>query len=147
MTPSLGNTDSADEYGSIDDEDLLLAESRPNTVNAKRSRPSDFYDDKPYKTPRSTEDPKALVLAKRILKKTWGFTDFRLKQQAAITRLIEGHSAVVIFPTGGGKSLVYQVPALAFDEYDKLCGRETGGGVTLVVSPLIALMKVGLTSK
>ena len=144
MMPS---NDSADEYGSVDDEDLLLAESKPNTLNAKRSRPLDFYDDRPLKTSRSTEDPKALVLAKRILKTTWGLTDFRLKQQAAITRLIEGHSAVVIFPTGGGKSLVYQVPALAFDEYDKLCGREAGGGVTLVVSPLIALMKVCLTSK
>ncbi len=37
--------------------------------------------------------------------------------------------------------MVYQVPALAFDEYDELCGRTRGKGVTLVVSPLIALMK------
>ena len=68
-------------------------------------------------------DPKALVLAKRILKRTWGFPDFKHKQQEAIVRLIEGANAVVIFSTGGGKSLEYQVPALAFDEYDRLCGR------------------------
>ena len=47
-----------------------------------------------------------------------------------------------MFPTGGGRSLLYQIPVLAFDDYDELSGRPLGGGVTLVVSPLIALMKV-----
>ena len=149
MAPYLGNDDSGDDYGSVADDDLLLAECSDQTSSiptSKRSKPKEFDDDPPAKKPCTTNDAKALVLAKRILKETWGFADFRLKQQAAITHLIEGGSAVVIFPTGGGKSLVYQVPALAFNEYDELCGRKAGGGVTLVVSPLIALMKVGLES-
>jgi len=87
-------------------------------------------------------DPLAVSLARRILSDTWGYSAFRLAQEDAISRLICGGGALVVFPTGGGKSLVYQVPALAFDEYDQLCGRQAGKGVTLVVSPLIALMKV-----
>ncbi|KAL8779107.1 MAG: hypothetical protein Q9213_007096 [Squamulea squamosa] len=81
------------------------------------------------------------MLAESILQKTWGFPEFRLKQEQAIARLISGGSTAVVFPTGGGKSLVYQIPALAFDQYDEHCGRSPGKGVTLVVSPLIALMK------
>jgi ATP-dependent DNA helicase RecQ len=63
------------------------------------------------------------------LKERFGFEAFRPGQEAVITALLEGHSALAIFPTGSGKSLCYQLPALAFP------------GVTIVVSPLIALMK------
>lgn len=56
--------------------------------------------------------------------------------------MITGGSAAVIFPARGGKSLFYQIRALAFDDYDELCGRTPGKGINLVVSPLIALMKV-----
>lgn len=59
----------------------------------------------------------------------FGFTSFREGQETVIGALIEGRSALAIFPTGGGKSLCYQVPALMLD------------GLTLVISPLIALMK------
>lgn len=142
MAPYLGTDECGDEYGDIDDNDLLLAESEGSHPILKREHPGDFLDNSVTKKPCISQDPKTLVLAKRILMRTWGFSDFRLKQQMVITRLIEGESAVVIFPTGGGKSLVYQVPALAFNIYDELCGREADGGVTLVVSPLIALMKV-----
>jgi superfamily II DNA helicase RecQ len=89
-------------------------------------------------------DPRAVALANDILKDVWGYSSFRLEQEAAITRLVCGGSALVVFPTGGGKSLVYQVPALAFDKFDEICGRTPTRGVTLVVSPLIALMKVCL---
>src|SRR6476620_7922840 len=67
--------------------------------------------------------------AKQVLQKTFGFSDFREGQQAVIDRLLAGRSVLAIFPTGGGKSLCYQLPALLLD------------GVTLVISPLIALMK------
>jgi ATP-dependent DNA helicase RecQ len=63
------------------------------------------------------------------LKSVFGFDGFREGQEAAISHLLEGKSVLTIFPTGGGKSLCYQLPALLLD------------GVTLVVSPLIALMK------
>ena len=59
----------------------------------------------------------------------FGFPDFRLGQQEVIENLLAGHSSLAIFPTGGGKSICYQLPALLLD------------GITLVISPLIALMK------
>ncbi|MBL3527172.1 MAG: RecQ family ATP-dependent DNA helicase [gamma proteobacterium endosymbiont of Lamellibrachia anaximandri] len=63
------------------------------------------------------------------LRKHFGFTEPRPGQQEVMQLLLEGHSAAAVFPTGGGKSLCYQLPALLLP------------GVTLVVSPLIALMK------
>jgi len=87
-------------------------------------------------------DPRATDIARKILGDVWEYPTFILEQEAAITRLICGGNAAVVFPTGGGKSLVYQIPALAFDLFDEVSGKEPGKGVTLVVSPLIALMKV-----
>ena len=67
--------------------------------------------------------------ALQILNSIFGYSEFRDQQQAIITRLIEGGDAVVLMPTGGGKSLCYQIPAIARD------------GVGIIVSPLIALMQ------
>ncbi len=133
------------DFGDVDDEDLLLAEPNIHEMDGssgKRATPTGFADGPPSKKTKTVDDRTSSMLAVSILQKTWGFPSFRLKQQQAIARLINGGSAAVVFPTGGGKSLVYQIPALAFDEYDKHCGRTPGNGVTLVVSPLIALMKV-----
>ena len=141
----LQGDDDQDEFGHVDDADLIQAESVDQTSNSpgtKRKGSPGFLDQFSPKKPNLVDDPASIQLAETILQKTWGFPHFRLKQQQAIARLIGGGSAVVIFPTGGGKSLVYQIPALAFDEYDAQCGQTPGQGVTLVVSPLIALMKV-----
>src|SRR5438445_12218613 len=64
-----------------------------------------------------------------LLLRHFGFTRFRPGQLEAMAALFERKAALAVFPTGSGKSLCYQLPALALD------------GVTLVVSPLIALMK------
>lgn len=65
----------------------------------------------------------------QALQQHFGFDAFQPGQQAVVEHLLEGRSAAAVFPTGGGKSLCYQLPALLLP------------GVTLVVSPLIALMK------
>src|SRR4051794_22568488 len=67
--------------------------------------------------------------AATTLREVFGFDGFREGQQPVIDRLLSGRSVLAIFPTGAGKSLTYQLPALLLD------------GVTIVVSPLIALMK------
>ncbi len=58
----------------------------------------------------------------------WGYSCFRPMQERIVRSLVSGHDTCVIMPTGGGKSLCYQLPALAL------------GKTTVVVSPLIALM-------
>jgi ATP-dependent DNA helicase RecQ len=67
--------------------------------------------------------------ALKTLQETFGLSDFRTGQADVVGRLLAGRSTLAIFPTGGGKSLCYQLPALLLE------------GLTVVVSPLIALMK------
>ena len=75
--------------------------------------------------PMVRPEPKPLA----VLQEVFGFSAFRGKQQAVIDTLVAGRDAVVLFPTGAGKSLCFQIPALCRN------------GVGVVVSPLIALMK------
>ena len=145
MTSYLEYDQNQDDFGDLDDEDLMLAETSNANIglsNQDLKRSFDFGDVSPSKKLKTENASTSTALARKILKDTWGFSEFKHKQEQAIARLIDGGSAVVIFPTGGGKSLVYQIPALAFDFYDQVCAGSRGGGVTLVVSPLIALMKV-----
>jgi ATP-dependent DNA helicase RecQ len=76
----------------------------------------------PAVTDRVIEAPEA------VLRRVFGFTDFRGQQSPAVAHVMAGGDALVLMPTGGGKSLCYQVPALALR------------GTAIVVSPLIALM-------
>ena len=83
----------------------------------------------PVSTVPSTNPTPIPEAARETLKRVFGFDNFRTGQEAAVGRLLDGRSVLAIFPTGGGKSLCYQLPALLLD------------GLTLVISPLIALMK------
>jgi len=64
-----------------------------------------------------------------IIQKYWGYTSFRLLQEDIICSVLEGRDTLALLPTGGGKSICFQVPAMAMD------------GLCVVISPLIALMK------
>ncbi|HVK97456.1 MAG TPA: DNA helicase RecQ [Flavisolibacter sp.] len=79
------------------------------------------------------KEPRAKKIAKPDLKKAlskyFGFKDFKGQQETAINSLLSGKDTFVIMPTGGGKSLCYQLPAMI------------SPGVAIIVSPLIALMK------
>ncbi len=70
-----------------------------------------------------------MLSAQKILSRTFGYNAFRGNQAEVIEHLIQGNDALVLMPTGGGKSLCYQIPAIA------------RVGVGIVVSPLIALMQ------
>src|ERR1700709_363275 len=78
---------------------------------------------------RAMEDETPLNTARATLAETFGYGEFRPGQEAVIGHLLAGRSAAAVFPTGGGQSLCYQIPALP------------PPGLPLVVSPLIALMK------
>jgi ATP-dependent DNA helicase RecQ len=73
--------------------------------------------------------PAPLDPVRETLRRVWGFDDFRPGQERVIRRALAGESTLLVMPTGFGKSLCYQLPALRFD------------GTTLVLSPLIALMQ------
>jgi len=64
-----------------------------------------------------------------ILEEFWGFTEFRPMQEDIITSVLEGHDTFALLPTGGGKSVCFQIPALVKE------------GICIVISPLVALMK------
>ncbi|MBC8045053.1 MAG: DEAD/DEAH box helicase, partial [Rhizobacter sp.] len=77
----------------------------------------------------STDEEALLVRAREVLRGTFGYDAFRGGQEAVILSLLKQRDTLAIMPTGQGKSLCYQVPALMLP------------GLTLVISPLIALMK------
>src|SRR6185503_11788257 len=82
----------------------------------------------------ATQDPAALLLPlvknpRDVLHQVFGHAGFRGLQEEVVNHVVDGGDAVVLFPTGAGKSICYQVPALCRP------------GVGIVVSPLIALMR------
>ncbi|MEZ6064956.1 MAG: DNA helicase RecQ [Planctomycetaceae bacterium] len=81
----------------------------------------------PYDTDASPADD--VERLRDVLRRHWGYSDFRPLQQSAMESVLAGEDSLVVLPTGGGKSLCYQVPALCHD------------GLAVIVSPLISLMK------
>jgi hypothetical protein len=132
-----------DDFGLDSDDDDFLVQAAINIENPSLKRRASEDLSSSNKRKAVAIYPERSDAAVRILKTQFGMEAFRLAQEKVISRLLHGGSAVVVFPTGGGKSLCFQIPALGFDEMDKASGQrgEGEGGITLVVSPLIALMK------
>jgi len=79
--------------------------------------------------PTPLDKDQLFLQARHLMERAFGFKEFRPGQEAILDAILSGEDALVVMPTGGGKSLCYQLPALVLP------------GVTLVISPLIALMK------
>ncbi len=94
------------------------------TTTAKKAAPKKAAASKEKK-----QDPQKRFDLHAALQEHFGFNKFKGTQEKAIESLLAGHDTFVIMPTGGGKSLCYQLPAMILD------------GVAIIVSPLIALMK------
>ena len=91
------------------------------------SRPTESSSAEPARPPGAANDP--LKAARGALREVFGFEAFRPGQESVIEALLHGRHALTVMPTGSGKSLCFQIPALVMD------------GLTVVVSPLIALMQ------
>ncbi|KAI3324447.1 ATP-dependent DNA helicase recQ [Xylariaceae sp. AK1471] len=130
----------------VDADELLLAASK------RVGSSQDDHVQRPNKRVKLEIEPSNHdqydSIARSILKRNFGYDNFRHEQAAAIRTILQGQNVLVVFPTGAGKSLCYQIPGIAFEELDAagLTERESktagiGSGITIVVSPLIALMK------
>lgn len=94
-----------------------------------------LFDQPPTSGPVASPEPESVAAGGRptdVLREVFGYPGFRPGQAEAVEAFAAGRDVVVVLPTGGGKSLCFQVPAIM--------RRRAGGGPTLVVSPLIALM-------
>ena len=100
---------------------ILPRREGPESDSAKFIRPGIFMS--------MTQSAMRADEARRVLKQTFGFDGFRPGQEEVVSALLAGEHVLTVMPTGAGKSLCFQIPALVL------------GGLTIVVSPLVALME------
>lgn len=110
--------------GVMEEEGLVFEETRGNERKGKTDCETELIEEAVMAVQEEASDENLL----RLLKVVYGFDSFRVGQMEAIRTVLTGQSTMLILPTGAGKSLCYQIPAMVLS------------GVTLVVSPLVALM-------
>ena len=118
--------DGDDEFGLSSGDEAMLAtacdEIETSNESTKRKHASENDDIEPLAKMRAIVSyPTKSSLAVKILNEQFGLERFQLEQEAVISRILQGGSAVVVFPTGGGKSMCYQVNSTP--QYLKISGQ------------------------
>jgi CRISPR/Cas system CSM-associated protein Csm3 (group 7 of RAMP superfamily) len=103
-----------------DDFDLSLedeAEFLAVTEAAENGKRKGYDEEEPPNKKAKRDASPSTELANRVLKERFGLESFRLKQEAAITRLLDGQSAVIVFPTGAGTMLTYEHVCVTYADF------------------------------
>ena len=121
----------ADMRGSLPHGERLFYDARVTDATPQLRLVSEPVAPRPRAVPAPTarHDPRDLAPARALLREVFGYGEFRPGQAEVIASVLGGRDTLAVLPTGGGKSVCYQLPALLLD------------GLAVVVSPLLALMK------
>uniref|UniRef100_A0A7S3JR36 DNA 3'-5' helicase n=1 Tax=Aureoumbra lagunensis TaxID=44058 RepID=A0A7S3JR36_9STRA len=122
-------TDAMSQSDQDKDKTVLMSESSDDNNDDDSSSSGDSLDILPPLSITSTIKDTSQMSSVQVLRSVFGYSDFRPGQQWAIERVLQGLSSILVLPTGSGKSLCYQLPALLQN------------GLTVVVSPLLALIE------
>lgn len=128
-TPSSAEDDDQMLWDNLEEIDLTMHEDAPVVPVA----PATNLNPAPLVKPPNLHNSPYYRELKEKLQRVFGLQDFRMNQLEAVTAAMEGRDVFVLMPTGGGKSLCYQLPSV--------CEGGRTGGLTVVISPLISLMK------
>src|SRR5574344_1533019 len=120
-----GGEDDEDTYPPFAPQTLFLGQEKNTAMNGNRNREDDEFS----QINHSGQTSYTGSTPEQVLKNVFGFETFRPLQREIIQNVLDGRDTLAVMPTGGGKSLCYEIPALIMD------------GLTVVVSPLIALMQ------
>lgn len=104
-----------DLFDGVDVDDVVQSKPAPGTKRKSRDNNGDTASSAPKRQKETDDelDEGDVKLAQRILREKFGHVDFRHEQKGAIERILAGKNTLVVFPTGAGKSLCYQVSTIS----------------------------------
>ncbi|GAB1319828.1 hypothetical protein MFIFM68171_10038 [Madurella fahalii] len=144
-SPTFSGNESDKDYQTAEsDVENIVLSTEVSPLKRKGSDPAGPLDKRARRlapgNPFQEDEAQRLIVLNKILRERFGHTSFRYQQQEVIESVLDGNNTLVVFPTGAGKSLCFQIPALAFEEFDDE-SRRGKHGITVVISPLLALIK------